>query len=233
MKKFERWEWYKDATTSRVFIHLLITTNFKPSKYKGHSLSAGQHVIGRKALAESLALSEQQIRTSLNKLKSTNEITIKATNKFSICTIVKWDEYQVKQPTKPQQINQQSTNNQPTSNQQVTTEEEVKNIISKEIKNKKQTGANALDFSGWPSMPSDQTLKDWMAMRKRLKANVTQTVINRLSKKLKAAVDEGFTVDDCISECVERNWKGFDVEWIRGTNQSGGVVNYMEGVLNA
>jgi len=72
-----------------------------------------------------------------------------------------------------------------------------------------------LDFTSWPSLPNDQTLTDWLAMRKRLKANVTQTVINRLGKKLHAACSAGYTVDDCISECVMRNWKGFDVEWMK------------------
>lgn len=71
-----------------------------------------------------------------------------------------------------------------------------------------------LDFSVWPDMPSEQTLADWLAMRKRLKADVTQTVINRLANKLSAAVERGYTVDDCLAECVTRNWKGFDIEWM-------------------
>jgi len=71
-----------------------------------------------------------------------------------------------------------------------------------------------LDYSSWPSMPSTQVLNDWLAMRKRLKANVTQTVINRISKQLCLAHKNGFSVDDCLSECQVRNWRGFEYEWI-------------------
>lgn len=72
-----------------------------------------------------------------------------------------------------------------------------------------------LDFSGWPKMPDEQILKDWEAMRKRLKANVSQTVINNFGKELHKAVNSGFTVDECLSECVTRNWRGFKAEWLQ------------------
>ncbi len=87
-------------------------------------------------------------------------------------------------------------------------------------KNKTVTRKNALDYSSWPTMPDEQTMTDWITMRKRLKANVTQTVINRLAPKLKEAVNAGYSVNDCISECVERNWKGFELLWMQKSNMS-------------
>jgi predicted transcriptional regulator len=69
--------------------------------------------IGTLKLSEELHLSRQVIRTSLNRLKSTNEITIKPTNKFSIFTIINWDTYQNRDFENNQQVNQQVTNNQP------------------------------------------------------------------------------------------------------------------------
>lgn len=86
-------------------------------------------------------------------------------------------------------------------------------------KDNKRTVSLSLDYSCWPSMPSEQVLSDWLAMRKRLKANVTQTVINRLSKQLRLASENGISVDDCLSECVVRNWRGFEYEWMSGGNQ--------------
>ncbi|MBQ8057075.1 MAG: hypothetical protein IJ275_01930, partial [Ruminococcus sp.] len=72
----------------------------------------GQLVTGRKKLSEALKMSEREVRTALNHLKSTNDITIRTTSKYSIITIVNYEELQV------------STNsltiNQPTSNQQST-----------------------------------------------------------------------------------------------------------------
>jgi len=69
-------------------------------------------------------MSEQEMRTSLEHLKSTNEITIKSTNKFSVITVCKWEEYQIE--NKKQPANQPA--HQQTSNQQSTTPKEYKNI---------------------------------------------------------------------------------------------------------
>jgi len=100
-----------------------------------------------------------------------------------------------------------------------------------EPKPKTAAAPDGFDFSIWPSKPSAQVLADWFRMRKRLKADVTQTVINRLGPKLHAAVAAGYSVDDCIGACVERNWRGFEVSWMPEQPQRAGV-NYLDGVLN-
>lgn len=74
----------------------------------------------------------------------------------------------------------------------------------------------ALDYSVWPQQPSEQVMSDWLAMRKRLKADVSQTVINAFGKELQLAVQSGFSVDDCLMECVTSNWRGFKAAWIKG-----------------
>ena len=116
-RKFTEWEWYTDANTMRVFLHLLLKANHKDGNWQGKTIKRGQVVTGRKSLSNELKISEQAIRTSLNKLKITNEITIE----FSIITIEKYDVYQDNQKENNQQKNQQATNEQPTSNQQLTT----------------------------------------------------------------------------------------------------------------
>lgn len=84
-----------------------------------------------------------------------------------------------------------------------------------DIKKTKQK-KSALDYSCWPSMPSEQVYSDWVEMRKRKKANVTQTVINSFGKELCIAAKHGFTVDQCLSECIASNWQGFKAEWLVG-----------------
>jgi len=121
------WGWYTDANTVRLFFHLILTVNYKDKCWKGIDVKRGSKVTGRKELSLSLALSEQQIRTSLNKLISTSNITIKTTNKFSVVTVNNYDMYQ----SDNQQSNQQVTNKQPTSNQQVTTTKTVNKEIKK------------------------------------------------------------------------------------------------------
>lgn len=121
--KLMNWEWYKDSSTKAVFIHCLLKANWKDGNFKGELIPRGSFVTGRKKLSEELGLTEQNIKTALNHLKSTNEITIKTTNKFSIISINNYEKYQINN----QQVNQQLTNKQPTTNQQLTTIEEYKN----------------------------------------------------------------------------------------------------------
>ena len=82
------------------------------------------------SLSEATGLSIQEIRTSLKKLKSTNEIETKSTNRFTIINVLKWADYQYN----PKDSNKQSTNNQQTINKQSTTNKNIKNIEN--IKNK-------------------------------------------------------------------------------------------------
>lgn len=121
--KLINWEWYKDSNTKDLFIHCLLKANWKDGNFKGEIVPRGSFVTGRKKLAEELGLTEQNIKTALNHLKSTNEINIKTTNKFSIITINNYEKYQMNN----QQAKQQLNNNQPTTNQQLTTIEEYKN----------------------------------------------------------------------------------------------------------
>lgn len=131
-RKMTEWEWYSDANTMRVFLHILLTANYRPSRYKGIEVGVGETVIGRKALAEKLGLSERQIRTALNHLKSTNEITIKSTNKFSVVRVENWAKWQLCDDEPTNKATNKESNKSPTSDQQVTTPKENKNTRKKE-----------------------------------------------------------------------------------------------------
>lgn len=120
--KFLSWEWFQDDGMVRLFINLLLRANFQPKKWKGILLERGQLVTGRKQLSIETGLSEQTIRTCLQRLEDTGEITRKTTNKFSIVTICNYDTYQYDESNS----NQQLTNNQPATNQQSTTAKEYK-----------------------------------------------------------------------------------------------------------
>lgn len=130
-RKFTEWEWYKDKNTMLLFLHLLITANYKASRFMGNDIPVGSVVIGRKALAASVGLTERKIRTSLDKLKNTGEVTIKTTNKFSVLTIVNYSDYQDGDRIETSK----KANNRPTTDQQPTTSKEGKKVSSKEINN--------------------------------------------------------------------------------------------------
>lgn len=123
-RKMIEWEWYSDVNTKSLFLHLLLTANWKKTSWKGITLERGQALFGRKSYAKILGISEQSIRTALDKLKSTSEVTTKSTNKYTVVSIINYELYQ--------QINQQP-------NQQLTTPKEYKKIRS--INNNSETSS--------------------------------------------------------------------------------------------
>jgi hypothetical protein len=118
------WEWYSDNNCFRLFLHLLLKANHKEKRFKGIELKVGSIVTSRDLLARETGLSSQQIRTALNKLISTNEITSVTSSQGTIIQIVSYEKYQVS--------TNEITNEQPTSNQRVTTNKNV-NKEKKEI----------------------------------------------------------------------------------------------------
>lgn len=107
-RKIADWEWYHDAPTLCLFVHLLLMANFTEGRFKGRVIKRGQLATSLRSLATHTGLSIQQTRTALEHLLSTHEITHEPTPQYSVITIVKYDEYQT--PT------QQSTNKQHTIN---------------------------------------------------------------------------------------------------------------------
>ncbi|OOE41381.1 hypothetical protein [Salinivibrio kushneri] len=96
--------------------------------------------------------------------------------------------------------------------------------------NNNNTRKSALDFSTWPSEPSRDVFKDWKTLRDKKRAPITQTVINRLGKKITDANQRlGLTVDDVLGVCVERGWQGFEVAWLENyATQPGGKQAQLE-----
>lgn len=88
------WEWYRDANTMRLFLHLLLTANTKDGNWQGIPIKRGQVATSLSSLANDLGLSVRNIRTSLEKLKTTRNLTCQATNKLTIVTICKFEDYQ-------------------------------------------------------------------------------------------------------------------------------------------
>ncbi len=119
-RKILDWEWYADTSVRSVFIHLLLLASFKKTSWQGQALLPGQVITSYGHISTSLGLSIQQVRTALNKLQSTGEIRIRATNKYTLVSIEKWALYQcdTEQATNEQQPKQQTNNKQITNHQQ-------------------------------------------------------------------------------------------------------------------
>ena len=125
------WEWYDDIITRGIFIHCLLRANHTDVNWRGMELKRGQFVTSLKHLADENGVSVQTLRTHLKRLKSTSELTIKSTNKYSIITVCKYASYQSEKSEANKQTNKQTnkqvTSNQHATNNQVTTDKNNNN----------------------------------------------------------------------------------------------------------
>lgn len=137
------WEWWEDLNVSRLWITILLSVNYEQKSWKGQVIEPGQMVTSYASLAKKSCLSIQEVRTALNKLKSTGEITYTTTHKNTLITVVKWADFQGDDRStntvsntiinEPSTQNQHSTNTVPTQNQQ-----QLKKEINKEGKEGKK-----------------------------------------------------------------------------------------------
>ena len=107
------WRWYGNNNTRLVYFDLLLRAEWSEREFLGITLKRGQVAVTVSALAANNHLTIQQTKTALNNLKSTGEITINATTKFSVITLNFYDELQ--EINKPD--NQQTTNANPQNQQ--------------------------------------------------------------------------------------------------------------------
>lgn len=208
------WEWYKDVNTFKLFVHLLLTVNFEDKFWKGIEVKAGQKITSLKHLSDETGLTVQQTRTSLSKLKTTGEVTTKATNKYTLVTVVNWASYRIESGKATSKPTRNTTNEQQTTNKQLTTTEEYKNIRIKESnKNICAKYAHEIDIL-WGLYPN--------------KKGKAQAI-----KKLPKLIEQhGF---EKIKECIERYAKevqGKDVQYIKhgSTFFNSGYMDYLEQV---
>ena len=152
-RKFLKWEWYQKSEMVHLFLYLLLSANHEDGKWQGIEVKRGQLITGRNSISKNTGISSQTVRTCLIHLKSTNEITIKPTNKFSIITVVKYNEYQCDDKKSTNKPTNKPTNNQPTTNQQLTTNKKNKN----DKKNKEEK--KRVDFGKLNEL-RDKLLKD-------------------------------------------------------------------------
>ena len=93
-RKILNWEWYDCLPVFKLFIHCLLRANFKDEKWHGMLIERGQFVTSLPKLSSETGLTIKQVRAALNKLKTTKEVTYKATSQNSIITVNRYNEYQ-------------------------------------------------------------------------------------------------------------------------------------------
>lgn len=116
------WRWYKDANTFRVFLHLLLKAAISDYEYKNIKIRRGEVLttygeLANEISSNSLSVSERQVRTAVEHLKSTGEVSITRLSKNLIISIVNYNNYQASPSIKSQSdVNQKSIKSQSQKN---------------------------------------------------------------------------------------------------------------------
>lgn len=178
-RKMMQWQWYHDANTFRVFVHLIFSANYAESRYRGILLRRGQALTTLGKLSDDLHISLRSVRTALDHLKSTNEITIEPTTKFTVITVNKYNDYQT---ATNETTNRRQTSDKPTTNGHT-------NIYKKNKKeNKERERALAAHGTFGNVMLTDEELS---ALRQRYPHSCDEK-INRLSRWLENKPERSF-----------------------------------------
>lgn len=88
------WDWYDDIKTKTLFIHLLLTVNHIDGTWHGMKIYRGSRITSYQNLAKETGLTVREVRTALNKLKSTGELTCKSTHKYTLINVVNYSKFQ-------------------------------------------------------------------------------------------------------------------------------------------
>lgn len=197
-RKLLKWQWYKDSNTLHLFIDLLLDANYEESKVGFEIIKRGQCLTSLNRIHENTGLTYQQIRTSLSKLEKSGEINKQTTNRYSIITINKYDEYQ--------DINKQITNKQQTDNN--IKKEIIKNNTNKEINNKESISKDIpkkVEKKYFESLRVNTLFNEFLELRKKIKAVNSERAIKTLVNKLNNYDED--TQYKMIENSIVNSWK--------------------------
>lgn len=125
-RKFMCWGWYQNSQAVHLFVHLLLEANHADAEWQGYDVKRGQLITSIGHISIATGISQQSVRTLLKKFEKSGEIIVKSTNKFTLVTICKYDDYQSNEVSVQQTNNKQLTNEQQTTNKQLTTNKKNK-----------------------------------------------------------------------------------------------------------
>ena len=197
-----KWEWIDNPNVLTVFIHCLLLANHQDNKWHGVLVERGTFITSISKLSQSAGLTPQQVRTALKKLSKSGEVVTKSQQgaKYTIIRVCNYEKFQDnKEITKYQQSdNKVITKCQQSDNKVITTNKNDKND-KKDKKDKKYYEDDALN----------QTFVDYVDMRKRIKAPMTdraiQLAIGKLNKLSNGDNDKAIKI---LEQSIMNSWKG-------------------------
>lgn len=93
-RNIQRWRWYQDGNTFRVFVHLLIKANVSDCDFQTITVHRGQLVTSIRHLANEIGISQKAVRVALGHLEETHEVAKSSNSKYTVITVLNYDAYQ-------------------------------------------------------------------------------------------------------------------------------------------
>ena len=183
------WEWYDDANTFRLFIHLLLKANYEDAQWRGLTIKRGQLFTSIGHLSHELKISNKAIRIALDKLIKTKEVASEGASNGTMITICKYDSYQSSFNTEGQTEGQTRGKRGATNNKNNNNKEINLSFLQKDFNKKK---------------------KKWLLYKKEKKQEYKgQTSINTFCKKLiEYSNGDAIIAEAIIEQSIANNWAG-------------------------
>ena len=131
------WEWFSDYKTAHLWTYLLCRAQWEDTRWRGIQIRRGQLLESLPSIASKTGMSVRSVRTALNHLKSTGEVTDEVTGFGRLITIVKYEEYQG-QDFEDDRLSDRLSDREPTGYRQGSDREPTAYKEVKEVKNNKK-----------------------------------------------------------------------------------------------
>lgn len=229
----------KDAERFRAWFWLVAHAAWKPTKHdaRGHTIAVdrGQICAGREYLAKEWGWSPSAVERFLKRLETEQMIERQTGQMKTVITICNYDKYQDVQDETGhmpgQQIGQKPDRNR-TAKEQGNKETREPNgshtphsppvdfcddvVVRMPAKPAGKRKAASKATCERPTDVAPQTWDDFLAMRSRMGAPVSETVVAGFRRE---ADRVGWTLEQAISESVLRSWRGFKADWVKNDDR--------------
>ena len=141
------WEWFTDPKTAHLWEYICLRVNYEPSRFRGIEIRRGEMLESINTISKNTGLSEKNVRTALEHLKSTGEVACKRTRYGLLINAIKYAHFQSQERETGTQTGTQPADEVAMkwqgSGNEVATYKEYKEI--KKVRNKEERAAPTLD----------------------------------------------------------------------------------------
>jgi hypothetical protein len=169
----------------------------------GIPIVRGQFISSVGKLAKETGLTVKQIRLALKKLEKTNEVTVKATNRFSMITVNEYSTYHVNEKEEGKVKGKQKANEGQTEGKQRATTKNVKNVKNvKKVKKEKEPETDLI----YPDCVERALIDKYIDNRVIIKKKMTHYAKELFLLKIKKFHDKGEDVKTLIEKAIIGGW---------------------------